>query len=206
MLKSFLNFLKKLPVDLGQGKLRYTTKGKLIALELVEKLPASLVQALDVGCREGYYSNLLLKMGYQVTSIDIEKSYQNCQIVDANHPLPYTENTFDLIWCSEVIEHLNNPQTAIQEFRRLLKPSGQAIITTPNSHFWLYKLLNVFGLTPRKLQNPTHQHFFELADIKKFRPEQNCVYGFFPYAILKFKIRNMVGLLSPTFVFVVKKE
>lgn len=194
--------MKKLPLDLGQGNLRHTTKGKQIALNLIDRNGQGKT-ALDVGCRDGYFSEILKIYGYQVTSIDIEKTYPDCQIVDANRPLPFTDKAFDLIWCSEVIEHLNDPRAVISEFRRVLKTTGQAILTTPNSYFWLYKFFRPFGLTPKKLQNLTHLHFFNLKNILAFGP--NAVYGFFPYAILKCRITSWIDFLSPTFIFVIKK-
>src|SRR3989344_45334 len=197
-----ISLLKKIPLDLGQGNLRHTTQGKKIALSLIDR-HAQGKTALDVGCRDGYFSEILKNYCYRVTSIDIEKAYPDGQIIDANHPLPFADNTFDLIWCSEVIEHLINPQITISEFRRVLKPNGLVILTTPNSYFWLYRILRPFGLTPQKLQNPTHLHFFCQSDIEKLKPA--VLYGFFPYLIFKYRINHLVNLLSPTFIFVIKK-
>lgn len=202
---SILHILKKIPIDLGQAKLKHTTKGKKIALTLIPRAEdgSEIRTALDVGCRDGYYSRLLRKRGYTVTSIDIECQYEHCQTVDANAPLPYDNDAFDLIWCSEVIEHLQKPEAVIAEFKRVLKPDGIAVLTTPNSFFWLYYLLKPFGLSAQKLQNPTHLHFFRLADIQKLGAGE--IYGFFPYLFLKRTIRKGIGPLSPTFVFTIKK-
>ncbi len=206
ILNNFLNLLKKLPIDLGQANantgLRTTTKGKLIALSLV---PAGYGKtALDVGCREGHQTKWLENKGYQVTSIDREKIYPACQIVDIEHGLPFADNSFDLIWCSEVIEHLFTPAKTISEFNRVLKADGQMILTTPNSYFFLMKILHALGLSPQRLQNKDHKQFFKLKDIKKIFPEAK-IYGFFPYFLLKLKIKYLVGLLSPTFVIIAKK-
>ncbi|KKP89279.1 MAG: Two-component response regulator [Parcubacteria group bacterium GW2011_GWA2_36_10] len=201
ILNNFLNLLKKIPIDLGQANtntnLRTTTKGKLIALNLVPEGVGKT--ALDVGCREGHQSKWLEHKGYQVTSIDQEKVYEQCQIVDINDGLPFVDNSFDLIWCSEVIEHLINPVKTIEEFERVLKPGGKMILTTPNSYFILMNILHLFGLSPQKLQNIDHKQFFHFKDIKILFPEAK-IYGFFPYFLCRFKITSLVGLLSPTFV------
>lgn len=202
MKTNLLSLLKKIPLDLGQGNLRYSTKGKAIALSLIDTDGREKI-ALDVGCRDGYFSEFLKRRGFTVTSIDIESNYPAAKMVDANQLLPFDDNYFDLIWCSEVIEHLENPRAVINEFKRVLKPTGQAIFTTPNSNFWLYRLLKPFGLTAQKLQNPTHRHFFDLRDIRIFKPE--TIYGFFPYMIIKFRITKGIGFLSPTFIFTIKK-
>ncbi|MFW9878000.1 MAG: class I SAM-dependent methyltransferase [Candidatus Thorarchaeota archaeon] len=198
---SFTNFLKRLPVDLGQGNinknLRSKTQGKVIAESLVPISKGG--KALDVGCREGIQSKWLESKGYDVTSIDIEKNYDKCIIADANEYLPFKDSSFDLIWASELIEHLEDPKKTINEFKRVLKPNGKIIITTPNSHFWLYKIFKLFGKSPKDLQNPTHKHFFSEKDIKNIFPNSK-VYGYFPYVFKKFTIRKSINLLSPTFV------
>ena len=80
-----LNYFKKLPIDFGQGNLRFTTKGKLIALSFVKNGYSKT--ALDVGCREGLQSKWLEEKGYQVTSIDIKKVFKKCIIADLNEKL-----------------------------------------------------------------------------------------------------------------------
>lgn len=194
---NIISLLKKIPIDLGQGNLRKTTKGKQIALNLISLGNAKT--ALDVGCREGMQSKWLEDKGYTVISIDVTKNYEKCIIADINKELPFETDSFDLIWCSEVIEHLNNPAFTVQELRRVLKPNGIMIITTPNSYFWVQKIMNFFGLTPQKVQRPDHKFFFSINDIKKIFPNAK-LYGYFPYFLLKFKISKFIGILSPTFV------
>lgn len=47
------------------------------------------------------------------------------------YKLPFAENTFDTIIFCEILEHLNNPEAALLEIFRILKPSGKVIITVP---------------------------------------------------------------------------
>ena len=159
--------------------------------------------ALEIGCREGYQTLFLETKGYQVTSIDIEKKMPDCVVMNANIKLKFADNNFDLIWCSEVLEHLKNPEFSINEFKRVLKPDGKMIFTTPNSYFWIFKLFNLFGLSPQKLQRKDHINFFSKNDINILFPEAT-IYGFFPYYIFKFKIKKLVGILSPTFIILSK--
>ena len=50
-----------------------------------------------------------------------------------NDEFPYSENEFDLVIFAEIIEHLvNDPSKVFREIRRVLKPSGMLILTTPN--------------------------------------------------------------------------
>lgn len=192
-----INLLKRIPIDLGQNNLRTTTKGKVIAESFIPQGQGK--HALDIGCREGHQSRMLEGMGYDVTSIDIEKVYDKCIVVDANAPLPFDADSFDLIWCSEVIEHLNDPPAFLAEARRVLRPGGKLLLTTPNSHFWFYPLMRLFGLSAARLQNPTHVQFFHVRDMRRLFPHAD-VYGFFPYMLIRRRIRRAIGLLSPTFV------
>ncbi len=63
---------------------------------------------------------------FQVPGVPIER-------VDLNsEPLPYAGEEFDLVTCSEVLEHLENPRGVLREIHRVLKPGGLFIVTTPN--------------------------------------------------------------------------
>lgn len=174
--------------------MRGKTMGKLIALGLIRD--GSGKHALDVGCREGIQTAWLERQGYEVTPIDIEKSFERCRIVDVNKPLPFADESFDLIWCSEVIEHLQDPAASVNEFRRVLRPGGEMILTTPNSFSWIF----LFGLTAKRLQRKDHTQFFSVRAIRELFPTAQ-VYGYFPYfGRFRYKITRGIGLLSPTFV------
>ena len=55
-------------------------------------------------------------------------------------PLPLDDNSFELVWCSEVIEHVADTARWLSEVRRVLVPGGRALLTTP-SHGRLRVLL-----------------------------------------------------------------
>ena len=73
----------------------------------------------------------------------------NAVRVDASRDaLPFDPESFDLILCSEVIEHLYNPDFVVDEFKRVLRPSGKIIITTPNLAAWYNRVLLLAGIQP----------------------------------------------------------
>ena len=197
MLRELIKVLKKLPVDFGQYELRYTTKGKLIAYGLVAE--GSKKKALDVGCRDGYWAEKLKKRGYSVTAFDIDPHYPGALRLDANSPLPFTDDEFDLVWCTEVIEHLRNPAFTVGELKRVLKPEATLILTTPNMSFWVFRAVEAAGASMARLENEEHQYFFSYRDME--RMVGRCIlYGYFPYLLVKLRISRGASLLSPTIV------
>ena len=195
--------LKSIPVDLGQGNKRFVTKGKLIALSYVPRDGAGR-RLLDIGCREGAQSEMFRRMGYEVTSVDIDGIYDHCQIVDCNNRLPFEDAQFDVIWSSEVIEHLIDPYFAASELRRVARPGGRLVLTTPNSFAVYFCVLAALGLTPQKIQRRDHLHFFDFLQLQRIFPRAEVV-GFLPFTFLRPRIFRGVGALSPTFVVIEDK-
>jgi len=202
MMESVIGLLRKVPIDLGQRDVAEHTKGKQIALGLVPDGRGR--KALDVGARAGTQTRWLQARGYEVTSIDMDPVFPECLKVDANQRLPFDDESFDLIWCSEVIEHLEKPDFALSELRRVTKAGGLLVLTTPNSYAWLFRFVALFGLTPERIQRKDHIQFFDIEDIKRLAPDAE-LYGYFPYALLKLTIQKGIGALSPTFVMAIHK-
>jgi len=194
----FIKIFKKLPIDFNQYEMREKTKGKLIAFSLAGEVEGK--SALDIGCRDGYWSRKLEEIGYEVTAVDIDSNYSKCQFADANKKLPFNDSTFDLIWSTEVLEHLENPSFSVSEMQRVLKPGGKILLTTPNSNVWLFRFLKTF-VPIQKLQSEHHKQFFFIEDMKTLFPGGK-IFGFFPYAVFKFKIsrHGLIDWLSPVFV------
>ena len=182
MLRALVNTLKKIPVDLGQYEVRYRTQGKLIAYDLAPNGHGK--KALDVGCRDGYWSEKLTQKGYRVISGDLEPQCPGALVLDANRPLPFADYEFDLVWCVEVIEHLTDPAFSIAEFKRVLKQGGTLLLTTPNRDMWLFRLIAALGVPWQKIQNPDHKFFFSYAAMRDL--VGRCeLYGYFPYMLYK---------------------
>jgi SAM-dependent methyltransferase len=63
-------------------------------------------------------------------------------------PLPFPDNYFDVVVMVEVVEHLYDPDYAISEVRRVLKPGGFIVISTPNLAWWVNRLVLLLGFQP----------------------------------------------------------
>lgn len=199
-----LSILKQLPIDLGQGTKRAVTKGKSLAMQHIPPAPRRGMSLLDVGCREGTQSRIFKELGYEVTSIDVEKVWEDCEVVDCNRPLPFANDTFDVVWSSEVIEHLIDPVAAADEMRRVLRPGGTLVLTTPNSFPIYFCCLAIVGLTPQRLQRADHLHFFDELQIRRMFPRAQLE-GFLPFTGIRPRLTRAVGTWSPTFVVVETK-
>jgi len=200
--KKIVKLLKKLPVDIGQAERKHTSAGKKIAISFISKVSKSQNKtALDIGCRDGYWSKWLVKQGYKVTSLDIEPHFKGAIQHDLNEGLPFKNNTFDLVLCTEVIEHVQKPSYLLTEIDRVLKPKGISVITTPNSNWFLYWFLKPLGWTPAMLQNPDHKHFFNESMIRSVCRGYR-LYGYFPYMFIFLRLDFWIGLLSPTFILI----
>lgn len=144
-------------------------------INLIKKLPKKKGQALDLGCGRGIYTRIMKEAGFMVCGIDLSKEEiywarkfsKNIVFMEKSiESLPFKDNTQDLIICSEVLEHMDNPEKALFEIKRVLKKGGYAIISMPNafSLYWLRcKILliffEIFGLKMRELKQHTRWPF-----------------------------------------------
>ena len=135
-----VKFLNELLSTVGDMALKRRAKRIVEELELTER-----EKVLEVGCGNGYYLNLLNKLGFNLTLVGIDndelalkdarKFIRNGEVklilADANK-LPLEENSFDKVIISEVIEHVESEQKVLSEIYRVLKPGGIMVLTTCN--------------------------------------------------------------------------
>jgi 2-polyprenyl-3-methyl-5-hydroxy-6-metoxy-1,4-benzoquinol methylase len=112
-----------------------------IVRELEQAGPAG--RALEVGPGSGIYLKTLAERYEKVVATDIENAYlRHLQpltgrygnlelLVDDVTASGLPSASFDLILCSEVIEHIEDSAPALAEMRRLLKPGGTLVLSTP---------------------------------------------------------------------------
>ena len=82
-------------------------------------------KVLDLGSSKSPYAHLFPNR----TSFDIEER-EGVDVVGDAHNMPFKNGEFEVIVCTEVLEHLHSPHIAIEEMQRVLKPGGKIILTT----------------------------------------------------------------------------
>ena len=114
---------------------------------------------LDIGCADGAITVLLAKsmgareaFGVDITAEAVAAARERgveafCVDVDSDD-LPFENDRFDVVYCGELIEHVFDPDHLLGEVKRVLKPGGHCVLTTPNLGGWPNRLALLFGFQP----------------------------------------------------------
>ena len=120
--------------------MRFLRRGSPLHDAVVARIRSQPVgRVLDIGTGAGLLARALAAAGYEVHAIDCfpERFGQADGGViflegDLNAGLPYVDESFDYVACTEVIEHVENPQALLREFQRVLRVDGRLYLSTPN--------------------------------------------------------------------------
>ena len=101
-------------------------------------------EILDLGCGDGVLTYKFVESGAICSGVDLSKIAIECARREhylrnsmaefkcaSVYDTGYKNNSFDIVVCSDVIEHLKYPQKLLEEIKRILKPGGKALISTP---------------------------------------------------------------------------
>jgi ubiquinone/menaquinone biosynthesis C-methylase UbiE len=99
-------------------------------------------RALDLGCGTGDFTGLLAEAGAHPLGVDVTEAALvrarsrhpelDLRVVPMDGPMPLEDGSFDIVWSSEVIEHVADTARWLSEVRRVLAPGGRLLLTTPS--------------------------------------------------------------------------
>ena len=89
----------------------------------------SQLKILDVGCGVKPYSPFFKEKAEMYIGVDMNSTL-NADAVCAAENLPFANGFFDVIICTQVLEHVNDPRKVIEEMHRVLKKEGLLILST----------------------------------------------------------------------------
>jgi len=175
-----MKITEKIKMDL-MVKSRNDYKKALMAV--VDKNDKAVV--LDLGC--GEYKRLTKKIKETIGTdkmygIDLDVGSVDKDILvyqgDLNKSFPMQDGVFDVVVASQIIEHLWNTDGFLKEIRRCLKPTGYAVISTPNLSAWYNRIYLLLGKQPEpckvsedmfpNYEKPGHLRIFTESEFIKF--------------------------------------
>ncbi len=160
---------------------------------------------LDVGCASGWFLSRVSKKypHAKCYGIDIydkaiafgKKKYPKIKfsVSDADK-LPYRASTFELVICTEVLEHVDDPKKTLQEIKRVLKRNGRAVIELDSGSLLFTIVWYLWRLSRGNVWNHSHLHSFNVKKLERMLKSA----GF----VIISKKRFNIGMAM---VFVVKK-
>lgn len=155
----------------------------------VTAVSTSRRRVLNAGAGEGLFSSLLLGLPGVQQVIELDVSYVSSPrflsdprqhaVAGSLTALPVADATFDLVLCSEVLEHIEDDESSLDELRRVLVPGGWLLITVP---------------TPPATFDPDHvREGYDPVELKKkiaARGVETIEIGFCMYGAFKLMMRT----------------
>jgi 2-polyprenyl-3-methyl-5-hydroxy-6-metoxy-1,4-benzoquinol methylase len=146
-----------------------------IISDMVDHLGKGL-NILDVGAGDGIIGEHISKMGNNVVAVDLPTvaiQAHRCQgllaVAGDAERLSFASNIFDVVFASEIIEHLWNPHSFVAEAYRVLKTDGHLIISTPEGIEGLRYDAHKYYFTVETLKQMLSAKF-DLCEVKRLKP------------------------------------
>ncbi len=130
------------------------------------------VKVLDIGCRDGALRDYLDKsVVYHGIDIASEFKGENITIQDITEGTSFENDSFDYIFCIDVLEHLKNPFFVLNEINRILKKEGLLILSVPNPYHFKEIIWNLLKIKDEQghIFSWTRQTMQRLAEFCGFR-------------------------------------
>lgn len=152
------DFYEDPSVPVASGTPRSLRQARMLAAAL-GPATAGARTVLDIGCGDGTAAATAapLLAGHRLVGVDwsqdaLRRAHARLpyairgELTDGG--LPFADASADAVLFSEVIEHLVDPDSALDELRRVLRPGGHLMLSTPNLAAWYNRALLLAGVQP----------------------------------------------------------
>ena len=129
-------------------------------------------RVLDLGCGAGEFTAVAAAAGARVIGVDVAEAALararaahpglDFRLIEIDRPLPFEDGEFELVWASEVIEHVADTGRFQEQVHRVLAPAGRLLVTTP-AHGRLLLALGGIGRFSEPLGD--HLHLYSRASL-----------------------------------------
>ncbi len=154
-------------------------------------------RVLDVGCGEGWFTQALRGAGFSALGADVAAEplrrarardpELELQLLDEREPWPFADAHFDAVWAGETIEHVADTAAWLSELRRVLRPEGALLLSTP-AHGVLRRL--ALALAPGAFET----HFDPRSDHLRFYTRASLRALLADFRFVEIEISGLGGL------------
>lgn len=126
---------------------------------------------LDLGCGVKPFKHIYSKYATRSIGIDVAQSPHDSKSVDIIYDgrnIPFSENEFDIVFSTEVMEHVPDPQHFLNEINRVMQPGGVLIMTTPFMVQLHEEPYDFYRYTKHGIQHLLSKSGFEVKNIEPF--------------------------------------
>ena len=136
-MKSFLKEQYKKYADKYYGSWIYWNSS-VVAINLKNELDglfqeyiSTESEVLDLGAGRLPYKKIIEQYTKKYFSMDFQKTHPDLDYIGTASDTKMKDERFDIVFCNQVLEHVPDPDESFEEIRRILKPGGIGIISTP---------------------------------------------------------------------------
>src|SRR3989344_8661916 len=120
-------------------------------------------KVLDAGAGPCPYKKMFSHCKYEAT--DFKDTHKLLDFICTLDNIPKQSNFYDAVLCTEVLEHVENPQVVVNEFQRILKKNGKLFITVPQGWMLHQEPYNFFYFTKYGLSSLLNKAGFKKITI-----------------------------------------